>query len=43
MKMRILSRSDIMKAVDLDKIMETVENVYKLRAQEKTVVWPTLL
>lgn len=25
MKMRILSRSDIMKAVDLDKIMETVE------------------
>ena len=42
MKMRILSRSDIMKAVDLDKIMETVENVYKLRAQEKTVVWPTV-
>ena len=42
MKMRILSRNDIMKAVDLDKIMETVENVYKLRAQEKTVVWPTV-
>ena len=42
MKFRILSKDDIKAVVDMDKVMETVENVYKRKAQGETVVWPTV-
>lgn len=42
MKMRVLSGNDIKKALNMDKVMDTVETIYKLKAQEKTVVWPTV-
>ena len=31
-----------MKVVDMDKVMSTVENVYRRKAQGETVVWPTV-
>ena len=43
MEIRFLSRGDVAKAVDMKKVMATVENVYKLKAQGKTVVWPTVI
>lgn len=43
MKMRVMSRGDVMAALNLDKVMETVETVYKRKAQGNTVVWPTVV
>ncbi len=42
MKMRILSRENVMKAVNLDKVMETVEGVYVSKAHDNAVAWPTV-
>jgi len=42
MKMRILSRQQVMEAVNLDKVLETVENVYKSKAMGNAVPWPTV-
>lgn len=42
MKMKVLSKEQVMSLTDMDKVLETVENVYKLKASDKTVVWPTI-
>lgn len=42
MKIRVLSRNDIMSVVDIDRVMSTVEGIYKSKAEQKTVVWPTV-
>ena len=42
MKMKVLSRNDILSAIDMKKMMETVENVYRAKAEGKTEVWPTV-
>lgn len=43
MRMRILSGCDIKKSLNMKAVMETVESVYKLKAQDQTVVWPTIV
>lgn len=42
MKMRVLSRADVERALTLPRVMDTVEQVYRLKAEDKTVVWPTV-
>lgn len=42
MKLRIMSRNDVKRAVNMDAMMKTVEAVYQYKAQGKTVVWPTV-
>ena len=36
----ILTRSDVQKVVDMKQTIEAVRNVYKLKAEGKTVIWP---
>lgn len=42
MKMRVLSQKNVQELIELDRVLETVEQVYTAKAQEKTVVWPTV-
>ena len=42
MKLRIMSRNDIKRAVNMDAMMKTVESVYRYKAEGKTIVWPTV-
>lgn len=42
MKLRVLSRENIMALADLDHILESVEDIYVSKALDKTVVWPTV-
>lgn len=42
MQMRILSRADMEQVLTLSSVMDTVEQVYRLKAENKTVVWPTV-
>ena len=42
MKLRILSQQDVAKAMDMDLVMEAVESVYRRKAEDMTVVWPTV-
>lgn len=40
MKTIILTREDVKKVVDMKETIEAVRNVYKLKSQGKSVVWP---
>ena len=42
MKLRALSRENILALADMDRILESVEDIYRSKAQDKTVVWPTV-
>ena len=38
---KVLSKEDIMKVVEMKPVIECVEEVYTLKSQGDTVVWPT--
>lgn len=40
MKMLVLSRNDLKSILKLDQVIEEVKNVYRLKSQGETVVWP---
>ena len=40
MSTKVLSRLDLEKVLEMPKVIEGVESVYKLKAEGKTVVWP---
>lgn len=42
MKLRVLSQEDVTKVLHMDLVMEAVESVYKRKAEDMTVVWPTV-
>lgn len=42
MQMRILSRANVEQVLTLSSVMDTVEQVYRLKAENKTEVWPTV-
>ena len=42
MKISILSKQDLEKILEMPKVIEGVETVYKLKSSGKTVVWPYL-
>lgn len=42
MQMRILSRANIERVLTLSSVMDTVEQVYRIKAENKTVAWPTV-
>ena len=42
MNLRVLGSEDIIRAIDLNKVMDTVEQVYVAKARGNTVVWPTV-
>lgn len=42
MKLRVLSQQDVAKALNMDLVLDTVESVYKYKAEDKTVLWPTV-
>lgn len=42
MQMRILSRANIEQVLTLSSVMDAVEQVYRLKAENRTIVWPTV-
>lgn len=40
MKVKVLGRNDLEKVLEMPKVIEGVQSVYKLKAEGKTVVWP---
>lgn len=42
MKLRVLSRENIMNLADMDRILKSVEDIYTAKAKDETVVWPTV-
>lgn len=38
---KILSKEDIMQVIEMQPVMQCVEEVYKLKSEGDTVVWPT--
>ena len=42
MEISVLSRKELEKILEMPKVIQGVEEVYKLKSQGKTVVWPYL-
>lgn len=42
MEINVLSRKELEKILEMPKVIQGVEEVYKLKSQGKTVVWPYL-
>ena len=38
---KILSKEDIMQVIEMQPVIQCVEDVYKLKSEGDTVVWPT--
>lgn len=41
MKIRVLSQEDIKQLLELENVIESVKNVYRLKSENQTVVWPS--